>query len=93
MTSLLTFEISVPSLLLLGWAVMAWHNTTHWMELTRKVPFNAQGADGVVEAYTTGPGKTVVRYGWDSIPRTLLPLQDGTLVTVTLPADGLRPLR
>ena len=93
MTSLLTFEISVPSLLLLAWALMAWHNTSHWMELTRAVSFNVKGADGADQVYAAGPGKAVVRYGWDGVPRTMLPLRDGTSLAVTLPADGLRPLR
>lgn len=92
LTSLLAFEISVPAALALAWAIMAWHNTAHWMVLTRAVQFDVGRANGASESYTAGPGKTIVRYGWDGVPRTTLDLRDGTRVAVVLSSADLRPL-
>lgn len=90
--ALLTFEISVPVLLAIVWAIMAWHNTTHWMHLTHAVRFDVERGDGQSETYTAGPGKTIVRYGWDGVPRTVLDLRDGAQIVVRLPSADLRPL-
>lgn len=92
LTALFAFEISVPLALALAWAIMAWQNTTHWMVLTRAVQFDVERAGGAIESYTAGPGKTIVRYGWDGVPRTTLDLRDGKQVAVALSSADLRPL-
>ncbi|SDO46041.1 hypothetical protein SAMN05216360_12356 [Methylobacterium phyllostachyos] len=92
LAALAAFEISVPVALALAWAIMTWHNTTHWMVLTRAVQFDVTRAGGTTEPYTAGPGKTIVRYGWDGVPRTTLALRDGTWIAVALSSADLRPL-
>lgn len=90
--AVLAFEISVPVVLSIAWAIMAWHNTTHWMHLTRAVRFEVQRPGSVGETYTVGPGKAIVRYGWDGVPRTTLDLRDGTPFVVALPTTDLQPM-
>ena len=59
------------------------------MLLTQVVVFDVDGPDGAVQHYEVRPGKTLVRYGWDGVPRTTLDLQDGTQITLALPTESL----